>query len=589
MALGDIKAALGIDRVIWIDDVFGDPVVDLAILARAHPNIQDEFPELRAAFQIEGFGDVDAELAQAIRDLGDDRRTALREVLLQQDAEQAPTQELSADVIEEACGHLGVAKEDRWAFQEGDAQLAQNNGDDASVAYVIDLKEGGGPGQRGLDMLAQLRAANSAGVAFILTHEAAIGGEAVLETQLADAIAGAAGAQVALPQPLTVISKGRLTADGANIEGALSIALKRAGLRRTLHRVLTAASSRASEAYKATAASLLTVEPERLEQFVYERGRVEGVSELSVVERALSAGASKDLRTFFASNAIVLAGMSALRALQSIPLDTRAQDAGPILADLRNSEVWDGSEVINAAFTPLANGDVFCFDNKDPSSPNSPRLFVLLGQPCDIMLRPDGRRVSDVAMLVPLIEQGDDGLPVPDPNDPHEDDSDKSPELPFRFQSKKFKLDLRRLAYVRLDVLDLACLRPDGCVRVEAGHSPPSGLLAGGKSIYERRTSAADSCLAAPVPIAAAPGQRMPIDDRLLLTMSSNAPWERVRMGVRMEAYVPPPGHHLQALPDRVTWFLRREGRIRAPYSAFLLERALRTLGRRAFDSDYTI
>ena len=139
-----------------------------------------------------------------------------------------------------------------------------------------------------------------------------------------------------------------------------------------------------------------------------------------------------------------------------------------------------------------------------------------------------------------------------------------------------------------MGVLDLACLRSDGCVRVEAGHAAPTALLAGGKFIYADRTAAADASLAGPVPAVKQPGQRLPIDDRLLLTMSDVKPWHLIRLGTRLGAYAPAAGHHMQALPDRVTWFLRRDGRIRAPYSAFLLERALRTLGRRAFDTDYT-
>ena len=95
MPIKEIREALGIDRVIWVDDVFGDPVVDLAILARQQPEIQEEFQELAPAFAIEGFGDVDAQLAQAIRDLDGNRRDRLRVRLLQKDAEDAPSPELS--------------------------------------------------------------------------------------------------------------------------------------------------------------------------------------------------------------------------------------------------------------------------------------------------------------------------------------------------------------------------------------------------------------------------------------------------------------------------------------------------------------
>lgn len=325
-------------------------------------------------------------------------------------------------------------------------------------------------------------------MAFILTHEASTSGEdaqdseAAIEKKLMQDI----GVDAGLAPPITVISKGRLTDEDADIGAALAIALKRAGLRRALHQVLMAASGRAAEAYILTAAALLEIEPERLEQYVYERGRVEGVSELNVVERALSAGASKAMRTFFGTDPVVLRAIQSLRALQSVVLDRKPLDAGPTLAALRDAEVWDDGNLINAGLTPLANGDVFRFDEAEPIGPKSTRLLVLLGQPCDIALRADGNRVSEIAMLVPLVELQEDDTPVPDPNDPDEDEKIKAPEFPFRLRGKRFKLDLRRVAYVRMSILDLACFRSDGCVRVEEGACPAPSVARWGESDLRR-------------------------------------------------------------------------------------------------------
>jgi hypothetical protein len=189
-------------------------------------------------------------------------------------------------------------------------------------------------------------------------------------------------------------------------------------------------------------------------------------------------------------------------------------------------------------------------------------------------------------MLVPLIEVADNAGPMPDADDPAENEAIKAPEIPFRFKGKRFKLNLRDMIYARLAILDLATFRPDGCVRVEAGHVPSDELLAGAKSIYQSRTAGADEALAGAVPGEPPQGTRALIDDRLLLTMTDGSPWDRVRVGKRLAPHVPNGGYQ-QPLADRVTWFFRREGRIRAPFSSFLLERALRTLGRRAFDTDF--
>lgn len=586
MALEDIKGALGIDRVIWIDDVFGEPTVDLAIIARQHPQIQSEFHELQNAFAVDGYGDVDEALQSVINEFDEARRTALRMKLLQYDAEADPGREISDTQRDAVCALLNISVEDRWAFEKADSEFANWAADDSTTAYMIDLKEGGVSDQRGLEILIQMRRVGSKGVAFILTHEATIVTEAALEVSLEAVIPESGG----LAPGLTVISKDRLDLEDGKIEAELSVAFKRAGLRRTLHIVLSAASDQATEAYKSTAASLLNLEPERLEQYVYDRGRTEGVSELHVVERALSAGASKQLRTFFGCDPVVHQAVQSLRALQAVTLDANTFDAGPILSGFRDAEIWDDAETINGSLSPLANGDIFCFDDSDPESPKKKKRFVLLGQPCDLMLRANGTRDCEIAMLVPVIVHSEDGVKLPDANDPDEPNQDgkvKAPTLPFRLNGKGFRLDIRNMAYVRLAILDLACFRKDGCIRVEAGHAADPAILTGAHAIYGERTAAAGSSLEGPVPDAAVAGVYTPIDDRLMLTMSDGDLWRGVRLGKRLAAFNVN-GHHLGPLPDRVTWFLRRDGRIRAPYSAFLLERALHTLGRRAFDADYT-
>ena len=205
MALNDILKALGVERVVWIDDIFGEPEEDLAVLARKYPVIKDEFEELARAFDLEGFDDVDAALTQAIADLNDDRRAELRAKLLELDAENAPAPELAQETVEATCNDLGVAQADRWTFEMADQTIGNGALDDGDVAYLIDLKEGGGLDKRGLDILKLLRAQGSKGVAFILTHEAAPEGEADLEGTLAKDIGAAAG----LACPITVISKAR--------------------------------------------------------------------------------------------------------------------------------------------------------------------------------------------------------------------------------------------------------------------------------------------------------------------------------------------------------------------------------------------
>ncbi len=62
---------------------------------------------------------------------------------------------------------------------------------------------------------------------------------------------------------------------------------------------------------------------------------------------------------------------------------------------LRSLEIWEDATQINKAFSPLSCGDVFILDEEEiPKAQYSDRMFMLLGQPCDVQLRPDGKKIS---------------------------------------------------------------------------------------------------------------------------------------------------------------------------------------------------
>ena len=309
--------------------------------------------------------------------------------------------------------------------------------------------------------------------------------------------------------------------------------------------------------------------PETLERHVYVRGRAEGVSELHVVERGVSAVISEQLRKFFGSDAVAVEALKALRSLGDVELAGPAPDARESLASLRRAEVWDDAETVNSAHSPLANGDVFQLDGSEDETRNQRRRFVLLGQPCDIMLRASGTRGQNEAMLVTLKE------------DQGGAQREKVPRLPFLLDGQHWKLDFSDIAYVRLDVLDLACFRQDGRVRLDAGHAASKSLLPGLSAVYAGRTGYLDGLLAA-----APPAEAPALDEKLLLTMSGSKFLKEVRLGQRKVARAADRGSQREALPERVAWNLRRVRRIRVPYSSALLEQMLLLMGR-AFDLDF--
>lgn len=190
--------------------------------------------------------------------------------------------------------------------------------------------------------------------------------------------------------------------------------------------------------------------------------------------------------------------------------------------------------------------------------------------PATILAALPGRRLDEVAMLIPLKRQAGDG-----------EERLKAPLLPFKIDGARWKLDIEGVAFARLSVLDLASLRPDGRVRLDLGHTADEALLPGLAAAYAAITGPLDASLAA----AAAPGPAA-LKEELILTTSRAEALKHVRVGAR-KAALQRQGDHRGSLPERVGWNLRRMGRSRPPFSAALLEKTLQVMGRRAFDIDF--
>lgn len=567
MAIDDIKAALGINRIVWVDDVFAQSGPELSDMVIAHPAGAEAFPELADLLDaIRAGRDVGSSVGQVIADLKPQRRDELRAAVLAAEAKEPKfkSDELPQDVVEAACTVLDVEKGDRLSFEEAAKLTVDLAGADQEIGYVIDLNESGGADERGLAMLAELAGRGSKAIAFILTHAATEETEGTEERRLREGL-GDPGDSLAMP--VTVIAKKRLE---RGIATAFEVGFKRAGLRSALHRVLVAARSTIIPAFDDAAKTLLQIAPEPLERHVYIRGRAEGVSELHVVERSVSAVISQQLRKFFGSDTVAIESLKSLRSLGDVELPGPAPDAKEALASLRRAEVWDDEETVNSAWSPLANGDVFQLDGSEEETRNQRRRFVLLGQPCDLILRASGTRGQNEAMLITLKE------------DQGGEQREKVPRLPFLLDGKHWKLDFSDIAYVRLDVLDLACFRQDGRVRLDVGHAASPSLLPGLAAVYRGRTEYLDGLLAA-----AAPTEAPALDEKLFLTMSDSRFLKDVRIGQRKAARAADRGTQREALPERVAWNLRRIGRIRVPYSSALLEQMLLLMGRRAFDLDF--
>lgn len=579
MQVSQALEILGAKRVIWIDDRFNITAAQISTLLTNSLDtaLACAFPELQAALESYEFDPAGAiqTITQILTDLDAQRIEEIRATFFAQErtAKGFPTNELSGDAIASACRLLGVAAEDCWTFEKADHDLpGLCEAGDAELSYVVDLNESGGSPTRGLDMLKALWNGKSKGTAFILTHETSISGEAKKEQELRWKLQDLGG----LGLPVCVIAKERLSDKADDEEGmaaALRVGVKRAGLRRSMHEVLTRARDKLREAIDEAALNLLTVPPEQLESHVFDRGYKEGVSELHVVERAITAHLGKEARGFFGVDEQVLASAQRLRALRAIPLDTTTTAPEPHLTAFREAEVWEAEELLNRGFTPIACGDVFELDSDEPATRQSKQKFILLGQPCDISLRPDDRkRAQDTGFLVPLKSKTMPGKA-----------NSKAPLLPFTLHGGQWACDFRNASVARLSILDLASFRPDGRVRVDDGHVAPAGLLPAQRRFYEDRTKPASDALADPM-LRRNGGQ---VALGMQLTFASADLFKHIHSPVFEDASKQKVDGQTIERPKRATWRLRRCGRVRMPYAAALLDLYTNVMSRQAFDVDY--
>ena len=210
-----------------------------------------------------------------------------------------------------------------------------------------------------------------------------------------------------------------------------------------------------------------------LDRAVFQNSLTEGASELDVLTRIflLRQRVAVDCKLGASQEYFDL--LSKLRALRAFAgaLSSNTRGAPAVLAQWRRDEVVDPGARINAAHSPLSCGDVFV-------RKNSPKAFVLLGQPCDLAVRPDGCRNTHEAILVKA--------------EKHKTENARSahyffplPAFPLA-DTDQWRLDLRAWASVNLRLLDFCVFSGTGDVTLDLTADPPVYLLPGWREMFER-------------------------------------------------------------------------------------------------------
>ncbi len=673
---------LGAKRVIWIDDHFNRTAEQLGKMLVEKPGITHacDFPELQEAFARSRFDGDEAvadeagfefDVIQALTNLSQTRRDEISQIYLaaEREAEGSPVPEMTTETIRAACDMLAISDGDRWSFEGVERRVRQAvtsycEGDD-EVGYIIDLKDdrtSGIENHRGLEILKVLAGEGSRATAFVLTHETTKKKEVELERDLVQQLDASAD-----KFPFCVISKERLTGDTVEVgrlEETFVVAIKRAGLRRSVFEALGEVDAVVERSLAEAKRRLMRIPPERLNQYVVEVGFLEGLSELHIIERALTAHMASDIRDVFGRSGRIRASNQRVRHLRDVELPSADGPDDEDLIHFRNAETWESDALINNSFSPISCGDVFEIDDDGKPRTGARRRFIVLSQACDLQIRHDGERTARTAVMVPLRYKGVD--------EPSPQAKVQECLVQCRLDGQTVVCNLRSATPVSLALLDLATFRDDGRVRFDSGQVQPEALLPGQRAVYRARTDwlsdyiaememdakapqdGAGGPAAAHIPGAdagAAPetagqadpgsgghdetastvpvqaetdlvkiarlGRKAQKAERKAagkLRRSADSDEDAVREAIGRQAQVArgmqlafmapaefgsievggfeparswKESGRIYTLPARVTWRLRRVGRVRMPFASDLLDNYVSTISRNAFDVDF--
>lgn len=153
-----------------------------------------------------------------------------------------------------------------------------------------------------------------------------------------------------------------------------------------------------------------------------------------------------------------------MRTLSNTPGKT-ARKSSKSLWDLQKLELYEKGEHINAHHLPIELGDIFTMTPRSETE-GVPRTFILLAQPCDLMIRQKGirARAPDKVPLVEIVRFNE--------NAEYCDEIDFFGENP----SDRWMVRYKGVRYVNVCILDMCVYNSDGVSKISIPSTDFSGL-----------------------------------------------------------------------------------------------------------------
>lgn len=312
------------------------------------------------------------------------------------------------------------------------------------------------------------------------------------------------------------------------------------------------------------------LDPIDFEHMIVKSSETEGVSELETLIRVYGIIQKDQVKVQILQQARVSEFSAAARTVKDIAdigreLSASSQER---LHKLRWEELYENEELVNGYNDPLRNGDLF-----EIGEGADLKLWVLIAQPCDLMVRSNGERVREdnfkVAVLAPLRTR------------PLGAEAAIKNGLAFSLDhydhngAQSAVVLLADATPANLHVLDLAVLNKDGGCQISAQADPALNLPS--KSWEKRDGKLRTHFAKVSKQIEdARKAHKDPVADLLAIAVIPRAS--------------PKKGFAKYGAYDKGTYSyaIRRRGRIRDPLATSLLNAYSRFLARDAYEHDYS-
>ncbi|WP_139114831.1 hypothetical protein [Rhizorhabdus dicambivorans] len=399
--LTDLFTRLRIKRVVFVDDMV-EPVADAANVIDTLTRREDARQLLESLFPVAVLAnDNEARFDQLTALLGDMDAAELEAVttILSEFTEEEGARDilqLRRNIPEQV--DLKILTPAEWHAQQ--QEIIEQCREDARTLFLFDQELNGDPQvlgfATGADIIKGLAQSEPVGFGTrwfcgMLSHTLNSGDEISSWRQLAED--NAIALKFFMP-----IAKQSLS-DGDRFYGAVYRTL----INTYCETMKTLAKDGLREALDAALKRFDDIDPLAFEHIIVNSSEEEGVSELETLLRLYAIVHKDEAKRVILREAEFLKFADAatgVKAVADISRELTAETQAHLNL-LRAQELHDGPELVNGYNDPLRNGDVF-----EIGEGNDLGLFVLIAQPCDIMVRPGGKRVREnnfkVAVICPL-------------------------------------------------------------------------------------------------------------------------------------------------------------------------------------------